>query len=652
MLAVRKRQRMNEGQCHLSFVDISPSWFPHPFIASQIQKVVHELKSDAKFHPKNSQGFGLFFGKAGDEAGGVASGCKRSCGLSTDDGEVILWRCGQIQHVVELMKLRDGDVGTASSDHRDDLFAVSASQSETVHEQPVARNNGLGLTGLGVDGGNAPAMTSVVVDIVMHQGGRVDEFKRQSEGHDLFLLRPSSEFVSEKKQQGAEAFSSRIENATCFKSNFARPSFDLFVDEPLEFVVHFFAHALERGGEDFDIAAHTRLTTVGFLTNRPRPQAVGGDLRRGERMDEQERLVVLTTSNRDDGVRHQIERTVHTHGRLRDMRMKQLPHLETAIEALREGHGDIVAMSAFDWENHAVDGLIIAGVLPRKEPTWVLVGPDKPEYLLPESVVMCDHELLRRQTRRMRSDLVLMSKEELIAHLGHQETFASLDVDEQWPWIEERMKQGEFAGFIVPRSIHAGHRMKSRRHTLGLQRDQSESERERFVPPPLHGFTLLVARHGFPKGSLREMVDPSAELAYRLESAMLESLDPVYHPITGMYVEQRKISTFLKKATNEGDETLLNTLVDPNKKKGVYKAGPRVELLIETLNPSGTVTAACERIVLPEDSHVGMVNLLREFMELVNLMTSEHESTKRNIPGLPASFSEPRPAMMRLSEEE
>jgi len=56
--------------------------------------------------------------------------------------------------------------------------------------------------------------------------------------------------------------------------------------------------------------------------------------------------------------------------------------------------------------------------------------------------------------------------------------------------------------------------------------------------------------------------------------------------------------------------------------------------------------------MLPEDSHVGMVNLLREFMELVNLMTTEHDSTKRNIPGLPDSFSEPRPAMMRLTEEE
>jgi hypothetical protein len=369
-------------------------------------------------------------------------------------------------------------------------------------------------------------------------------------------------------------------------------------------------------------------------------------------MDEHERLVVLTTANRDNGVRPQIERMVHTHGRLRDMRMKELPHLETAVEALRDGHGDVVGMSAFDWQDQSSDGLMVVGVLPRKEPTWVLVGPDKPEYLLPESMVMCDHELLRRQMRRMRSDLNLVSKEELVKRLGRTEEFAALDPDDQWPWFEERLLAEEFAGFIVPRAIHAGHRMKSRRHTLGLQRDQSESERERFVPPPLHGFTLLVAREGFPRSRIREMVDPSAELAYRLEVAMLESLDPNLHPITGVFVEQRKITTFLKKAKDEGDETLLNTLVDPNKKKGVFKGGPRVELLIETLNPSGTVTAACERIVLPEDSHIGMVNLLREFMELVNLMTTEHVGSKRSIPGLPLSFSEPRPAMMRLSEEE
>ena len=146
------------------------------------------------------------------------------------------------------------------------------------------------------------------------------------------------------------------------------------------------------------------------------------------------------------------------------------------------------------------------------------------------------------------------------------------------------------------------------------------------------------------------MLDPSAELAYRLEGTLLESLAPELQPIVGAYVEQRKISTFLKKATEDGDETLLTSLVDPNKKRGVYRSGPRVEMLIETLTPDGTVTAACERIVQPENSHMGMVNLLKEFMELFTLMTTDHEATKRNIRGMPESFMEPTPRLMNMDE--
>lgn len=369
-------------------------------------------------------------------------------------------------------------------------------------------------------------------------------------------------------------------------------------------------------------------------------------------MDTHERLVILTTPNRDDGVRDQIERAVNTHGRQRDLRMKQVPHMESAIQLLRDGQADVVAMSAFDWKAHDAAGLTVAGVLPRKEPTWVLVSNDKPEYLPAGSLVVCDHELLRRQMARMRPDLTVVDTAKFLAQTNLEGVFASVDSDERWPWMEEQLKSGTLDGFIVPRAVHAGHRMKSRRHTLGLQRDQSESERERFIPPPLHGFTLLVAREGFPKAELKEMVDPSAELAFRLETTMLDSLDPELNGITGIFVEQRKISTFIKKATDEGDETLLNTLVDPNKKRGVYKSGPRVEMIIETLNPNGTRTASCERIILPEDSHGGMVNLLREFMDLVTIMTTEHEESKRNVPGMPPSFREPRPAMMDLNDDE
>ena len=56
------------------------------------------------------------------------------------------------------------------------------------------------------------------------------------------------------------------------------------------------------------------------------------------------------------------------------------------------------------------------------------------------------------------------------------------------------------------------------------------------------------------------------------------------------------------------------------------------------------MTAACERIVQPENSHMGMVTLLKEFMDLLNVMTTDHEGSKRNIPGMPESFKEPSQA--------
>jgi hypothetical protein len=369
-------------------------------------------------------------------------------------------------------------------------------------------------------------------------------------------------------------------------------------------------------------------------------------------MDDGERLIVLTTASQQDGVRSQIEKAVGTHGKHRDLVMKQLPHVSSALQALRDGHGDMVAISAFDWLNEDTQDLMVAGVLPRKEPTWVMVGPDKPEYLPMEAVVVCEHELLRRQLRRLRADVVVVDRTTLADERGELDRYNAMDPLERWPWVEEKMIQGHISGFIVPRAVHTDARMKSRRHTLGLQRDPTEQERERFVPPPLHGFALLVTRHGFPTKTLAEMADPSAYLAWRMESSMLESMDQDMQGLVGIYVEQRKLRTILKSAKNEGDEMVLDALVDPeDPNKKVLRGGPRLEFMIETLSPEGTVTASCHRIVATEDGHMGMVNVLKEFTQLVALMTTDHEAMKRGVPGMPPAFMEPSPRMLTLRNE-
>ena len=229
-------------------------------------------------------------------------------------------------------------------------------------------------------------------------------------------------------------------------------------------------------------------------------------------MESEERIVILTTPAKGDGVRMQIERTVQTQGKHRDLLMKQLPHMEAAVQMLKDGNADMVAMSAFDWNELDVSGLMIAGFLPRKEPTWVLVGEDKPEYLKQGARVVCDNELLRRQMRRMRPDIELLNVDEMVVQLNEEESFSQLDEDERWPWFEEQRSLGRLEGLIVPRAVHADYRMKSRRHTLGLQRDQSESNRERFIPRLSTDLRSSLRGKDFPKPVSRRWSTPVPSL--------------------------------------------------------------------------------------------------------------------------------------------
>ena len=363
-------------------------------------------------------------------------------------------------------------------------------------------------------------------------------------------------------------------------------------------------------------------------------------------MTEKVRLEVLTTPSNRDGVRRQIEKTIETNRTKFDFVMKQVPHMETAIETLKDGNCDFLAMSAHQWRDLEHNGLSIIGVLPRREPTWVLVSEDKPEYLQSKAIVVCDHMLLRRQMRRLRSDLTLMTSQAFAESIGKGETFAQLDDEDRVPWLEEFRQEEMLDGYIVNRGEHAALKFKARRHTLGLQRDNPE--RTHFVPPPLHGFTLLVARSGFPSATVQSMCDQGAFIAHRMEMAFLASISEDLHPITGIFVEQRKVAAILREANRSKDEHTIESVLDVEQK--IKVSGPRLEMRIETLNHHGTVTAAAERVCPVEESHMGMVNVLKEFQILLETMQSEHEEIPRSHAGLSEEFSHARGPLLDLSE--
>ena len=182
-------------------------------------------------------------------------------------------------------------------------------------------------------------------------------------------------------------------------------------------------------------------------------------------MSEKVRLEVLTTPSIGDGVRRQIEKTIETNRTRFDFIMKQVPHMESAIETLQNGRGDLLAMSAHQWKDLGHKGLVVVGVLPRREPTWVLVSEDKPEYLKSKAIVVCDHILLRRQMRRLRADLRLMSSEDFANFIAKGEAYAALEPEDRTHWLEELRQDEVLDGYIVSRGMHAELKFKARRHT-------------------------------------------------------------------------------------------------------------------------------------------------------------------------------------------
>lgn len=355
-----------------------------------------------------------------------------------------------------------------------------------------------------------------------------------------------------------------------------------------------------------------------------------------------ERLVFLSTSSHGDGVRQQVERVLEQRSKTFDAILRQTPAIEDALALLADGVGDLVAMSPQNWIDHQNDDIAIMGLLSRREPTWVLVSDDKPEYLVKNARIVCHHPLLQRQMHRLRQDLDLLMKDEV--ELGESE----FDSREEIEQLEALRTEGTIDGYVVKRSQYNLLSSKTRRHTLGLHK--GSPERSHFVPPPLNGFTLLVGRIGFPKHKIEHIIDPSAEFAYRIESALLESIPSDLVELTGIHVEQRGVGTILREAKRNNDDWTMTAMINPEKK--VRDSSTRVEMRIETLSVDGKVSACAEQIGPIEKHRVAMINLLQEWGSMLTTLTSEHEATNRRVWNMPDEFHEERPAMMRIHSDE
>lgn len=343
-------------------------------------------------------------------------------------------------------------------------------------------------------------------------------------------------------------------------------------------------------------------------------------------MSGEDRFEILLTPEIGDGVNTHVQKFIDSSPDGLKLEAKHVPHVETALELLSDGHGDMVPVSGEWWYDNRSREFSAALVLPRREPTRVLVGDDKPEYIPKNGIIVADCEVLRRQMLRLRNDLNVKLPSDF-------ENIPS-DVFERVEWLENIRENGEIDGFITTRTLHSSLSNKPRRHTLGMQR--KDDARSRFIPIPLEGYTVLLTRKDFPASRFSKVIDMGAALSLRLELTVLDSIESNMRDKIGLVIEQRKIRSIMQDVGNRGksigSENPLKewkTFSGSETYQGPKDSDPRIDVILETISSDGSVTTSVERIFPIDESHSGIQTLVVNWQQILKIAREIPEEEKR-----------------------
>ena len=343
-------------------------------------------------------------------------------------------------------------------------------------------------------------------------------------------------------------------------------------------------------------------------------------------MSSEDRFEIMVYPENGDGVSTHARKFIESSPDNLHLIAKEVPDLSTAIELLLDGHADMVPVSGKWLYDNRGNDFSSALVLPRREPTRVLVGEDKPEYIPKNGIIVADCELIRRQLLRLRPDLDVRTIAEY--EIKFEDIFNKVNR------LEELRVNDEINGYVTTRTLHSSLSTRVRRHTLGVQRQ--DDARSRFVPTPLEGYTILLTRSDFPASRFSKVIDFGASLSLRIEQSILDSIDKKTHDKIGLLVEQRKVRSILQDHGNRGRFLYTESQVKEwksftNKEEGTSTkdSDSRIDVILETLSKDGTVTTSIERIFPTEESHTGAQNLISTWKKLIQIAHEKPEEEKR-----------------------
>jgi len=278
-----------------------------------------------------------------------------------------------------------------------------------------------------------------------------------------------------------------------------------------------------------------------------------------------------------------------------DLELVAVSSLEAGLAVLSDGDVDLLAVPAGLLHGRQIEvfevGCQVVGARVPHRLARVLVSEDKVWYQPKGGIILCQERIVRRQLRRARRGLRILSP---TAYAGiHELGEIPDDARELAVWMEDLRGRGEIDGFVTSREVYDSIRTGARRHVLGV--DPAEREGDRYLPVPYADLIVLIARTGFRLGVGERLSELEGETVWWVHDNLVGGFSASELDRVALLVRHRQVGALMRQAEENFDLAMESTFHDPEGEMTGTEV--HVEIRLELISDNGRHTLSAERVV-------------------------------------------------------
>ena len=299
-----------------------------------------------------------------------------------------------------------------------------------------------------------------------------------------------------------------------------------------------------------------------------------------------------------------------------EIELKSCKNLSLALKKLENGELDLLALPAENLHGKQLEmynaNCEVLGARTPRTPNMILVSENKIQYQPKSAIILSDSKLVRRQLRRARKGLRVLS---VIAFTEIYDLDLEFDDElSKYSWMEELRLNGDIDGYAIPRVIYSQIDINERRHSL--LPDPNNLGDSHFLPQPYSDLVIIIGRKNFPRSISELFSEVEGDTIWKMQDYFLSSIDEKELEGIGILVRHRKLSTLMTQAEKHKDLIMEQSFHDLEGE--VITNEILVEFRIEKISNNGKKTISLQRVIPYSKFQIAMVATEKDWKKILD----------------------------------